>query len=132
MSSNLSTVLSASIVVSDATLSPPPQIVVRSLNSPTLAGTTVFYDPFLQAASGGTTVTLPAATCFIGYVKNLSSATNLTVAWTAVGASGSSSMLLLPGGVFIYFQPATSGGGFTAMTVTAASGTCSCEVLVGA
>lgn len=133
MASNLTTVLSATLVVSDATLSPPPQIVIRQLNNPTLNGTSVFYDPFLQAASGGTAITLPAATCFIGYVKNLNSgSTNLTVAWTAIGASGSSTMLLLPGGVFIYFQPATGGGGFTAMTVTASAGTCSCEVLVGA
>jgi len=132
MASNLSTVLSATLVVSDATLSPPPQIVIRQLNNPTLNGTTVFYDPFLQAATGGgTSITLPASTCFIGYVKNLTANVNLTVAWTAVGASGSSTMLLLPGGVFIYFQPATSGGGFTAMTLTGAS-TCSCEVLVGA
>lgn len=127
---NLSIVLSASLLVTDTTVSPNPQIIAQSLNNPTLAATTSFYDPFFQAAAGGSAVTLPAATCWVAYVKNLDVAANLTVAWTAVGAAGSSSMLLVPGGIFWYFQPSEGAGGFTAMTLTASAGTINTTVFV--
>lgn len=128
---NLSTLLSASVIVSDTTLSPSPQIITRSLNNPTNAATTVvFYDPFFQAPAAGLAVTLPASPSFIAYVKNLDAAANLTVAWTAVGAAGSSTMVLVPGGIFIYFQPSEAAGGFTAMTLTASAGTINTEVLI--
>jgi hypothetical protein len=127
---NLSIVLTATLTVSDTTLAPSPTIVSRSLNNPTNAATVSFYDPFFQV-TGATVVNLPAATCFIGYVKNLDAAATLTVAWTAVGAAGSSTMVLVPGGVFIYFLPTESAGGFTAMTLTPSAGTISAEVLLG-
>ena len=126
---NLSIILSASILVTDTTLSPSPQIISRSMNNPTLAATVSFYDPFFQAA-GGTVVPLPSATCWVAYVKNLDAAATLTVAWTAVGAAGSSTMVLVPGGIFNYFQPSEGAGGFTAMTLTASAGTINTEVLV--
>jgi hypothetical protein len=127
---NISVLLNATLSATDTTLSPSVTVVTRNLNNPTLAGTVVFYDPFFQAAAGGSAVTLPAATCWIAYVKNLDAAANLTVAWTAVGAAGSSTMLLVPGGVFLYFQPTEGAGGFTAMTLTASAGTINTEVLV--
>ena len=135
MADNLSLVTSCTLTVTDTTLSPSPTIVSRSLNNPTLNNITVFYDPFFQALAGGSVVNLPAATAFFAYVKNLSAATNVTVAWTAVGAAGSSTMLLLPGGVFLYGLVGNSplaGGGFTAMTLTGAAATCSCDVLIAA
>ena len=127
---NISVLLNATLSATDTTLSPSVTIVTRNLNNPTLAGTVVFYDPFFQAAAGGSAVTLPAATCWVGYVKNLDVAANLTVAWTAVGAAGSSSMVLVPGGIFIYLQPTEGAGGFTAMTLTASAGTINTEVFI--
>lgn len=127
---NLSVVLSANITLADSTLSPSPTIVSRSFNNPTLAATVSFYDPFFQASNAGSAVTLPAATCWIAFVKNLDSAATLTVAWTAVGAAGSSSMVLVPGGIFVYFQPSEGAGGFTAMTLTASAGTINTEVFL--
>lgn len=126
---NLSVILSATLTVTDTTLSPSPTIVSRSFNNPTLTATVAFYDPFFQC-TGATTVNLPAATCWIAYVKNLDAAANLTVAWTAVGAAGSSTMLLVPGGIFAYFQPTEGAGGFTAMTLTPSAGTISAEVFL--
>lgn len=128
---NLSIVLAATLNVADSTLSPSPTIVSRSFNNPTLAATVSFYDPFFQASNAGSAVTLPAATCWIAYVKNLDAAANLTVAWTAVGAVGSSSMLLVPSGIFVYFQPSEGAGGFTAMTLTASAGIINTEVFIG-
>lgn len=127
---NLSIVLSANITVADSTLSPSPTIVSRSFNNPTLAATVSFYDPFFQASNAGSSVPLPAATCFVAHIKNLDAAANLTVAWTAVGAAGSSTMLLVPGGIFEYFQPSESAGGFTAMTLTASAGTIAVDVFI--
>jgi hypothetical protein len=127
---NISVLLNATLSATDTTLSPSVTVVTRNLNNPTLAGTVVFYDPFFQAAAGGSAVTLPAATCWVAYVKNLDAAANLTVAWTAIGAAGSSTFLLVPGGVFIYLQPTEGAGGFTAMTLTASAGTINTEVFV--
>lgn len=127
---NLSILLNAILTATDTSISPSPTIITRNLNNPTLAPATVaFYDPFFQV-SGATVVNLPAVTCWVAYVKNLDAAANLTVAWTAVGAAGSSSMLLVPGGIFIYFQPTEGAGGFTAMTLTPSAGTTSAEVFV--
>jgi hypothetical protein len=127
---NISVLLNATLSATDTTLTPSATIVTRNLNNPTLAATVVFYDPFFQASNGGSAVTLPAATCWIAYVKNLDATTNLTVAWTAVGASGSSTMLIVPGGIFLYMQPSEGSGGFTALTLTSATGTINTEVLV--
>jgi hypothetical protein len=127
---NISVLLNATLSATDTTLSPSATIVTRNLNNPTLAGTVVFYDPFFQALAAGSAVTLPAATCWCAFVKNLDAAANLTVAWTAVGAAGSSTFLLVPGGVFIYLQPTEGAGGFTAMTLTASAGTINTEVFV--
>jgi hypothetical protein len=126
MAADLTTTLSASLIVTDVMSSPSPQIITRSLNNPTLANHTVgTYIPFHQ----GGTVTLPAATVFIAYVKNLQTAGNITVSFTPVGAGAASSVLLLPGGVFLYFLPAVTGGGISALSTSAAS---TAEVYVAA
>jgi hypothetical protein len=123
---NLSVILSATLSVTDTTLSPSPTIVQRSLNNPTYAATTVFYDPFF--ASPGT-VSLPGATVFVIRVRNLTVAVNLTVLFTPVGAGAASSLLLLPGAEFVYFQTANTGGGVSALSLT---GVGSADVLVAA
>lgn len=131
MANTVSITLSATITAVDNSLTPAPTIVSRSYNNPTLPAAVVFfYDLFFQAAAGGTAVPLPAATCWVAHIKNLDAAANLTVAWTAVGAAGSSSMVLVPGGIFDYFQPTEGAGGFTAMTLTASAGTIGVEVFV--
>lgn len=127
---NLSILLNAVLTATDTITTPNPTVVTRNFNNPTLLATVYFHDLFFQAAAAGSVVTLPAATCWIAYVKNNDAAANLTVAWTAVGAAGSSSMLLVPGGVFVYFQPSEAAGGFTAMTLTASAGTINTEVFV--
>lgn len=128
---NLSVLLSATLTVTDTSLSPSATIFIRNLNNPTLVATVSFADMFFQAlGGGGSSVPLPAATCWAGYVKNLDAAANLTVAWTAVGAAGSSSFVCVPGGIFIYLQPSEGAGGFTAMNLTSSAGPTSAEVVV--
>jgi|SRR5579884_591979 hypothetical protein len=93
--------------------------------------TTLFFEPFFQAASGGSTVNLPAATVRVVMVINKSASANLTVSYTPSGG-GSTSILLEPGEMFLYFQTGTAAGGITALSVTAASGTIPAEVLAAA
>ena len=136
MAGNLSVVLSGVLQVTDIVLSPSQQIVTRSLNNPTLNVTVYSYTPFFQAATTVTTVTLPAATVYVVYVKNLSSANNLTVNFTPTGGSSQNVLLLSgaseSGGIFLYFQTAETGGGITALSLAAANATSPAEVFVAA
>lgn len=126
---NLSVLLNATLSATDTTLSPSATIVIRNLNNPALNATVVFYDPFFQAGAAPTTVNLPAATVWVVYVKNLDAAANLTVTFTPTGG-GAETVVLVPGGVFLYFQPTEGAGGITALTLTASAGTINTEVLV--
>lgn len=62
-------------------------------------------------------------------VKNLDATNNITVTYTPVGG-GSSTLVLVPGGVFIYFQPSEGAGGITILSLQSSSGTISAEVLI--
>lgn len=125
---NLSVLLSSQISITDTTLAPSPTIITRSLNNPTLAANTCFYDPFFQTINGTAAVNLPATPIYVLYVKNLSAAGNITLNYTPNGGA-STSVVLQPGGLFLYFQPAETAGGITAVTLTATA-VLSCEVLV--
>jgi len=126
---NLSVLLSATLSVTDTTLSPSATIVTRNLNNPTLAATVSFYDPFFQAGAAPTTVNLPAATVWVVYVKNLDAAANLTVTFTPTGGAAQTA-ILVPGGIFLYFQPTEGAGGITALSLTSSAGTINTEVFV--
>lgn len=126
---NLSILLNAVLTATDTITSPNPTVVTRNFNNPTLAATTYFHDLFFQAAAAGSAVTLPAATVWIVYVKNNDAAANLTVAFTPAGGA-SETVLLVPGGIFLYFQPSEGAGGITALTLTASAGTINTEVFV--
>jgi hypothetical protein len=122
---NLSVVLSGSISITDTTLSPSPTIVSRSLNNPSFAATTDYANSFFVSPGA---VTLPAATIFVAYVKNLNATGNITVTWTPVGGAPQS-FILLPGCLFIYFLTAGTGGGITALSL---AGTGNADVYVAA
>jgi hypothetical protein len=125
---NLSIVTAAQINVTDTTLTPSQQIITRQWNNPTLAATVAFYDAFFQC-TGLTVVPLPAATVWYVYVRNLDVAANLTVTFTpALGAS--ETLLLVPGGIFLYLQPSEAAGGITALSLTPSAGTTSADVVV--
>jgi hypothetical protein len=125
---NLSVILSANLTVTDTSLSPSPTIDSRSFNNPTLVATVTFANNFFQC-TGATVVALPAATVWVVYVKNLDAAANLTVIYTPAGGVASN-MLLVPGGIFLYFQPTETSGGITALTLTPSAGTISADVYV--
>lgn len=137
---NLSALLSATISVTDTTLTPNVTIVTRNYNNPTLTATTVFYDPFIQIGTSATVLTLPAATIFIVYVKNLSSAANILLNWTPNGGSAVNVGVIAPGGVFTHFMATETAGtaissitnGITAVSLTASASATSAEVMLAA
>ena len=130
MAGTLSILLNAVLSITDTSVTPNPTIVTRNLNNPTLPSAVVFaYDTQFQVGTSATTFNLPATTVWIVYVKNLSASSNITVTFTPTGGS-SETLVLVPGGVFLYFQPAESAGGITALSLTSSSGTVGAEVLV--
>jgi hypothetical protein len=132
MTATQSIVANCQLNVTDTSLSPSQQYITRQLNNPSLLATTVFYDSFAQVISPTTLViTLPASgTVWVVYVRNLGSAGNLTMNFTPVGGVASS-LTLVPGGFNLYFNPTEGGGGITALSLTASTGTIPAEVLVG-
>lgn len=86
------------------------------------------YIDFLPIASGaGTALTLPAATIYFLYVKNLGGVNgtpsgNITVQFQATGGalnSAANSEILTPGGFKVYALSSGSAGGIIAVTLVA-------------
>jgi hypothetical protein len=128
---NINIILQSQWVITDTTLSPSPQITTRSLNNPTLAATSDYYEPFFQTINGTKTIPLPAATVWLLYVRNLSNANNMTLNYTPQGGAATSVVLVAgpaagAGGFFIYMQPAETAGGISAATLTAAAAASAC------
>jgi hypothetical protein len=129
MANNMNVILAAVLQVVDTKVSPSATIIQRSLNNPTLDAVVTFYDPFFQVTNVATTVPLPAATIWVCYVKNLDVAANITVTFTPTGG-GAETCVLVPGGLFIYFQPTEGAGGITALTLTSSAATIPACVLL--
>lgn len=101
----------------------------------TLAATASYYDAYFQASTSGTVVPLPALTVFMVYIKNLGATQNLTIQFTAHGGtllSTANSPVLLPGGVFMYWNTSEASNGIDAVTLTASGSTGPAEILAAA
>ena len=103
-------------------------LVARAL-SVVFPSTDILYGPYLQATTTGTAVAFSGGTAHFVVVINQGT-TNLTVAFTPAGGGAASSIILQPGEVFLYGQTVVTAGGITALTLTAATSTQPCEVLV--
>ena len=79
--------------------------------------------------TGNTTVVIPNTTANFIYVKNNHATQTLTVTWTPNGGSSAAVQTLEPGGVAIIVQPAT-GGGITAMALTASGASTPVEWMI--
>lgn len=108
------------------------------VNSPigtlTLAATSATYDSFVPIANGaGTVLDLPASPVQLVYVKNLDGAANLTVQLTVQGGaqiSVANSPVLLPGGVFMYWNVVETTNGIVAVTLISSVNGTAAEVLL--
>lgn len=132
--SNLSVTLdSASVQVIDTLTS------TYRVNSPigniTLSATDASYQSYAQIAAAGTALTLPAATVWVAYVKNLDATATLTVQVQPTGGalpSAANSPVLPPGGAYLYWAPVETSGGIIAVTLKSSAGTIAAEVLLAA
>jgi len=129
-SPNLFIQLQAILTVSRQAIQTPPYIVNYDFGNPRQSATVELFESFFQATTLGVGVTLPTSPVFAVLVQNLASTGVLQVAHTPAGGSAST-CTLGPGGVFIYFDPAESGGGITAVTLTGVLSTIPAMVLVG-
>lgn len=66
--------------------------------------------------TGSTPVTLPASPTQLLYAKHLGATGTLTFTWTPVGSGSVQVMVIQPGGMLFFFNPAN---GITALTVQA-------------
>jgi hypothetical protein len=135
-SPNINVIFQAIAVVTNQQVSNAPQVATFDFANPTLpigstGGTAFVYNPQVQAlTSPGTTVTLPA-TVYAIFVQNLSTSTGIVqVVVTPNGQFATSPMPIGPNGVFVLFDPGETAGGFTALKLTAITGTVPCAVLV--
>jgi hypothetical protein len=80
--------------------------LVANMTASTFGETTLNTTPLV--------VSLPASPTQLLYAKNLSAANTITFTWTPVGSASAQIMVLQPGGVLFFFNPAN---GITALTV---------------
>lgn len=115
--------------------------VSSSLANPTLPASQSSYIDFLPiAAGGGTALSLPAATIWVLAIRNLGGingtpAGNIQANFTVVGGAAvgaANSPLVLPNGIFIYWQPTEGAGGITAVTLIASIASTPVEILMAA
>ena len=131
--SNVNVLLnSASIQVLDQTT------LTYRVNSPigtlTLSASAAAYDSYLNIAGGtGTILTLPVATIYAAYVKNLDPSAFLTVQVQVTAGTlqtAANSPVLSPGGVWMYWTTLDAGSGIIAMTLVSNPGNTAAEVLL--
>jgi hypothetical protein len=131
MAGFLNTVFTMELAVANTTLNTTPINDVPATN--TLAATSVYFNPAFQIATTSTTIPLPAPSgtaAQVVYVKNLDASNPLTLTYTPVGFS-STSIVLPPGAVFLYFNPeTTTGGGISALSAQATSASINAEVFL--
>ena len=126
---NLNVILQGIIAVQNNLAPNSPQITTLDLQNPTFGGTAVFFDPYFQATIGLAPVTLPASRVFGIVVQNLSTTNPLQVIYTPY-LLPQVSTTFGPGGVFISFDPAETGTGYTSLILSGISVTVPAMVLV--
>lgn len=114
--------------------------VNSSAGNPTLSASESTYMDFLPIAVAGTVLTLPVATIYVLYIRNLGGINSapsgsITVSFTASGGAqvaAANAPVILPGGVFAIWNSSNSSGGITAVTLTASTANTPVEVLMAA
>ena len=130
---NINCILQAIVVVTDQKASNFPQIASFDFQNPSLpsganGGTVVYWEPYFQASTIGSSVPLPAQITYGLFIRNLSLTANVNLTYTPA-ASVPTTIFLGPGGVFVYFDPSEAGTGITAITLTGVGGIVSLSIL---
>jgi hypothetical protein len=107
-----------------------------------LPASVALYDAYFAVAAGaGTAITLPAATIWFAWVRNLSGTANITVQHQATGGAlqtAANSLILTPqnantpGGIWMYANPTEGAGGLIGLTLISSIAGQPVEILLGA
>lgn len=97
----------------DSTTAQAP--IVKTMPSVTASLTNCTFGQ-ASLGTGATPVTLPASPTQLLYAKHLGATGTITFTWTPVGSSSAQVMVIQPGGMLFFFNPAN---GITALTVQA-------------
>jgi hypothetical protein len=111
---------------------------VGTIGLPGSEATHIDYMPINNGI--GLAVTLPAPTIWVLFVRNLGGINgtpvgNITVQTAVVGGalvSAQNSPVVLPGGVYIYWQPTESAGGIISVNLVASVNNVPAEILMAA
>jgi hypothetical protein len=130
---NIQAILQANLSATNNLRTPPPYIVNFDFANPTFAATTLFYEPYFLASTTGSAVQLPATTCYLLAVLNLSSSISLGVTITPT-LQPVTTFVLGPGDPLIIMNPSKAvGTGFTTLLLSAGtSPNCPCMLCIGA
>lgn len=100
------------------------------LGNQILAATNATYYSDFTVTTTPTNVTLGNATVWAAFLRSWSTNTvNISAAIQPAGGSAAT-YLLLPGGIWMYWQQAESAGGITQVQLSVASSTAICEILL--
>jgi hypothetical protein len=129
---NLQLIFQGILAIINNQLTNAPQIAELNLGNPSMGATVINFEPFLSITTSPLTVPLPVSPVKCVIVQNLSAtAAILQVGITPTGGSVNT-CTIGPGGFIALFDPTETGGGWTSVVLTAASGTVPALVLVGA
>jgi hypothetical protein len=140
MASNLNVTLNGAVMQVVQTTDSTTR-VNASLNNPSLPASESTYIDYLPIATGaGTIVPLPAATVWVFAMRNLGGinstpAGNISVLIQVAGGALTAianSPIVLPNGVFLYWQQAETAGGIIAVTLVASVANTPAELLMAA
>lgn len=114
--------------------------VNSSLASPTLPAAESSYSDFLPILAAGSAMTLPAATIWVLAIRNLGGingtpAGNITVRKQVTGGAltaAADSEIIMPNGVYIYWNTTETAGGIVAVTLIASVNLTPVEILMSA
>lgn len=102
----------------------------------TLAASVALYESYFPVVSGaGSSITLPATTVWFAVVHNLSATNSVTVQTQATGGalvSAANSLILAPGGIWLYANNSESAGGLVALTLVSNAASSPVEILLAA
>lgn len=110
MSANINAIFQGILTIADETLSNAPYTTNLDLQNPTVAGTQLYNQQFVQVAtSPGTTINF-SFNAFVVLVWNRSQSANLQVNLNPTGGTINEVGILGPGGVMVLSDPAKVNG----------------------
>lgn len=119
--------LTGQINLVDSTTGAQP--FVKQLNNLIFTGSVSELSQSTLLANGANVIALPISPVQFLYIKNLHLSNTIQVTWTPTGGSSNIVCMLEPGSSIMYINT-TTGGGITALTLTASAASTGVEYLL--